>query len=56
MERPKRNVGKPFRYQTTSSDESTTRQKIPKTVTAEDIDEDISQLREVLEKPDDESR
>ncbi|KMQ84642.1 hypothetical protein RF55_17401, partial [Lasius niger] len=51
--RPKRTVAKPSRYQTTSSDESLKRKKIPpKTITAGDIDEDIGHLRRFLENPD----
>ncbi|CAL1672681.1 unnamed protein product [Lasius platythorax] len=51
--RPKRTVAKPSLYQTTSSDESPKRRKIPpKTITAGDIDKDIGHLRRILENPD----
>jgi len=54
--RPKRTVGGPARFLTTSSDESSKRsRKVPKKITAGEIDEDIEHLKEVFVSDSDNS-
>lgn len=48
-DRPKRNINKPKRYQTTSSDEADVRTKPMMDLQNSQLDNDITELREVLE-------
>ncbi|XP_070170698.1 uncharacterized protein [Polyergus mexicanus] len=47
MDRPKRIISKPLRYQTTSSDESPKRRNTASTTSEIDIDKDIDDLRKI---------
>jgi len=58
MDRPKRFVNRPFRYQTTSSDEELARRTIkkahnPSTLTDAEINKDIDDLRGILNQQED---